>query len=310
MGDKHFEKRSPHSNAESATARFIAQNLAWLSQDKVRGVFVPRPVAELARSFARHDSARGRLKFNLFMSSRLRWLIALLERFMLPGLQLHFALRKLYIEEIARQAFDAGASQLVVIGGGFDTLAVRLSAQFQDKNFIEIDQSVTQGTKREVLRRGGYESNVHFIPANLAAETIDEVLGNNPNFHRNARTLYLAEGLLMYLTAAQVADVFAGLKRCGAKGDLFLWTFMQPLEDNRIAFRNSNRYVDGWLQKHREPFKWSIEQRQVADFLHAHGFNLRRLATPDTLRQTYLAPRNLAHLLLAEGENLCLAELA
>ncbi len=309
MRDKHFEKHSPHSNAESATARFIAQNLAWLSQDKVRGVFVPPEVAELARSFARHDSAGGRLKFSLFMSPRLRWLIALLERFMLPGLQLHFALRKLYIEETVRQAFDAGTSQLVVIGGGFDTLAVRLSREFHDKNFIEIDQPATQETKREVLRRSGYESNVHFIPANLAVETLDEVLVKSTNFHRNTKTLYLAEGLLMYLTAAQVADVFAGLKRCGAKGDLFLWTFMQSLEDNRIAFRNSNRYVDAWLQKHREPFKWSIEQGQVTDFLYAQGFSLRSLATPDTLRQTYLAPRNLTHLLLAEGENLCLAEL-
>ena len=53
-------------------------------------------------------------------------------------------LRKRLIEEVVRASLTEGVEQVVIIGAGFDTLALRLCAGFPRTNFIEIDHPATQ----------------------------------------------------------------------------------------------------------------------------------------------------------------------
>lgn len=73
-----------------------------------------------------------------------RRLFFLVMNLMVPGIVAHYLVRKRRIEAAVRKALAAGASRVVVLGAGFDTLAWRLHEEFPGVEFLEIDHPATQ----------------------------------------------------------------------------------------------------------------------------------------------------------------------
>ena len=63
----------------------------------------------------------------------------MIERITIPGILLHYALRKKCIAKLARSALANGGTQVVVIGAGFDPLSSELQREFPTALFWEID---------------------------------------------------------------------------------------------------------------------------------------------------------------------------
>ena len=59
--------------------------------------------------------------------------------------------RKRWIERQMRAALDLGARQAVILGGGFDTIALRLARAYPAIPTFEIDQPNTQSVKRPIV---------------------------------------------------------------------------------------------------------------------------------------------------------------
>ncbi|MGH9901631.1 MAG: class I SAM-dependent methyltransferase, partial [Pyrinomonadaceae bacterium] len=243
-------------------------------------------------------------------AGRLRPLGSLLERLTIPGIQLHYALRKRRLEEIARASLDEGFTQVVVFGAGFDTLALRLSESFPAARFIETDHPATQKVKTRAIAARGLSGppNLSFIPLDLTGQNIETELPTRGGFRPREKTLFIAEGVLMYLAPREVDGLFRSVSRLGARGSRFAFTFMEEREDGRVAFRNAGRAVDLWLRLHREPFNWGLRPDQLSGFLAAHGLRVLEAGTQETLRRLYLNKPRLAGLPLAAGECVCLAE--
>src|SRR6476646_7930242 len=109
----------------SSTAALIAAATVFLARDARVSDLVPAGAAEWC---ARCLEALSRLRAVQGLSHpALRWAARLSERATVPGLLLHFMLRKRWIEEAVRASLDEGYEQVVIIGAGFDTLALRLS---------------------------------------------------------------------------------------------------------------------------------------------------------------------------------------
>jgi O-methyltransferase involved in polyketide biosynthesis len=70
-----------------------------------------------------------------------------------PGILLHYALRKRCIAQLAREALHSGATQVVIIGAGFDALSLELQREFPDAHFWEIDHPQHSVTKPALLRK-------------------------------------------------------------------------------------------------------------------------------------------------------------
>jgi O-methyltransferase involved in polyketide biosynthesis len=135
----------------SSTAALIAAATVFLARDARVSDLVPSGAAEWC---ARCLEALSTLKTVETLSHpALRWAARLAERATVPGLLLHFMLRKRWIEEAVRSALAEGCEQVVVMGAGFDTLALRLSREFPRASFIEIDHPATQASKRRAAQR-------------------------------------------------------------------------------------------------------------------------------------------------------------
>ncbi len=308
------------SDEASATAYLIATSTLFVAADPRAGRLIPARSAELSACFVQTGSRVVRWIHEALPRTPARLFVSALERLTIPGIQLHYALRKLYLEEVALEALADRFRQIVIFGAGYDTLALRLHETFPDTQFIELDHPATQRRKTHALaaaaRRDArqisnlrHTSNLHFLPVDLTRQQLAATLRDFAGYRADAPTLFIAEGLLMYLSPAEVDDLFGTIREAGGASSRFAFTFMEPQTNGRINFLTRSRLVDVWLNQRREVFKWGVKRSELTGYLAARKFALRDLATHETFRRRYLEPHALGHLPLAAGEYVCVADL-
>ncbi len=292
-----------NASRPSETARLIARSLVLLARDPAFAGLVPPDAAEASGWFlegnaptrAGRDARRERAKA-LAGRPWYRALTRLAERRTLPGIVAHYALRKRFLEDAARRALtDDGFTQVVVLGAGFDTLALRLAPKFPQTTFVEVDHPATQIAKQEALaRHDAIWPNLHFAPADLSRSRLASVLDGCPAYRPDAATLFVAEGLLMYLDAVIVSALFRDAAGGASFPRRFAFTFLEPDASGAAAnFSPPSRFVDRWLRRRGEPFRWGVARSDLNGWLTARGWTLSSegIATPDALRECYLSAR-------------------
>ena len=239
----------------SSTAALIAASTVLLDSDPRYRHLVPTGAAAIC--------ARCLNRFWRMAADR-RWLAWAAERATIPGLMLHFMLRKRWIEQAVRGALARGCQQVVVLGAGYDTLAARLAPEFPAVRFVEIDHPATQAVKRAAVDR----PNLQFTAADLARTPLQQVLppGSGPS-------VFVLEGLLMYLRPAEQDALFAAIP-----GAEVVLTVMEPTADGRIAFHNATWLERALLALWREPFKSAVSRGALPATLREWGLTLRDTA--------------------------------
>ncbi len=213
---------------------------------------------------ALHPRLAGLLRRGWFRAL-CRWL----ERRTLPGILLHYALRKRILRDAAQAALDAGCEQVVALGAGFDTLCAELSVAYPQLTCIEVDHPATQSHKRRAQPAGP----VHYMAAELGQREVGAILADCPQFRSGRRTLFVAEGLLMYLPLDAVARLFAQMA-AAAPDSRVAFTWFEPQADGKPNFRQRSRLVDVWLKLRGEPFLSGLARAELAGFLAAVGYTL------------------------------------
>ena len=218
--------------------------------------------------------AAGLASETVLRVARSQWAVFLYEWFdwMMPGQFEAFAYRKAFCERQVREMIRAGARQVLVLGAGFDTLGWRLAAEFPKVNFFEIDQPSTANHKAKGVAALGGRDNLHLIGEDLGQREMVEVLEANGKWDKSATTVIVAEGLLQYLRAEAVRDLF--LQAAAITG-----------AQSRIAFTYASTGADGrpdagdwtglvlWIMKSGgEPWLSSIRPEELTGFLSETGW--------------------------------------
>ncbi|MBK5260413.1 MAG: class I SAM-dependent methyltransferase [Thermoanaerobaculia bacterium] len=284
-------------NSASATAALVARGVAFRAGDPRFRDLVSQSSGDLSRKLV---VAAG-MGVRDGSSPSDRFLVALLERLTVPGLSAHYVLRKRAIEEVARRAARDGFHQLVVIGAGLDTLAVRMRADHPDLNAIEVDHPATQKLKRDVLRAVGVGSDISFVAADLTTERLSRALERCGAYDREAATLFIAEAVFLYLDEEEVRSALADVRHRNATTRI-AFTFFEAGR-KRINFRNATLLADLWLRWRGEPPRWAIDPGAVSAFLESERFKINSLMLDEAMHRD--APRNVA---LARGEHLVVAD--
>jgi methyltransferase (TIGR00027 family) len=295
-------------NRSSATARLIAQSMVLLSRDRKFQELVPPGLGELSHWFVREAGSITSRRFLTGVEKPwFRSLLRGIERMTLPGIVLHYLLRKLYLEEVARTCLREGFRQVVVLAAGFDTLGLRLCREHPNAQFIEIDHPMTQRVKAAALcRHHLLLENLTFVPADFTEQNLGQVFSQTSVIRPAIETLVLAEGILMYLTAPQVTALFKSVREAFPGRCRFAFTVMEPSRTGNLQFQNASPLVNLWLRLKNEPFRWGISSASLPDFLNTNGFALREMAAEKTFRERYLS--NSQTTPLAKGEYVCVAD--
>lgn len=286
----------------SRTALLIAASVVLLDRSPQYTGLVPGTSADLCAQMLEAHSAQSRSFLKIVRQDWFRPIARLVERVTIPGILLHYALRKKCIAELVRSALINGATQVVIIGAGFDPLGFELHQEFPGAQFWEIDHPATQRHKARTLSKIGAE-RLHFVAMDLSVTRVDSEALIKNSFDSTQRTVWIAEGVLMYLTLDVVSSLMRTLKSLSAPGSRFVFTFMEKQSDDRIRFDSQSKLVDWWLRRRGEPFVWGTTRSELLHLVRP--WRVARFFDHDDFRNL---GSGLANERIAKGEVICLAE--
>jgi methyltransferase (TIGR00027 family) len=285
----------------SRTALLIAASLLLLHRDAKYSRLVSKTSADLCAHVLEKHSSQTRLFSKIVRQSWFRPIAKLIERITIPGILLHYALRKKCIRELVRSALANGVAQVVVLGAGFDALSSELQDEFATALFWEIDHPATQRHKVRACSEIGIE-RVHFVAVDLSAAGLDREALIGGGFHPAKRTFWIAEGLLMYFPADIVSSLIRTLSSLSAPGSQLAFTFMEKQGDGQLRFDSQTKLVDSWLRRRGEPFLWGTTRSELAEFIRP--WRVIRFLDHNDLRDM---ESDLSGEIIAKGEVICLA---
>ncbi len=289
----------------SRTAKFVSNGIYWVSRQPELSAEVPLALRRYTESMTEQINPE-----HLLGSAALEQFILLkqcqvLQAASVPGIYLHQVLRKRCIESMARAVLAQGINQIVIVGAGYDTLSLRLSAEQPQLSVIELDHPATQAVKREAIEHFELDrGNSRFFPIDLSNQTLESALAACPDFHMDQPSLLIAEGLTMYLSESRVREILQCLAAQHSDSK-FLFTYMEERAPGHFNFEQEHLATSLWLAFQHEQFTWGIKRSDLPAFLAESGLQLLENKTSDDLRQEFLTESN-RHATLASGENIAL----
>jgi methyltransferase (TIGR00027 family) len=146
-----------------------------------------------------------------------------------PGPRLSGVVRTRLIDDFVASAVSGGCTQLLLLGAGYDTRALRLPSLASVKVF-EVDHPLTQARKRDALQM--IPDNVRYIPVDFEQDSLRAAL-DDCGFAHTERTCVVWEGVFSYLTPAAIDQTLSVLVELCAPASQIVLTYVdqRALED-------------------------------------------------------------------------------
>ncbi len=259
----------------SQTAKKVALSLISLSRYKGWDDKLPEGMLEATKKLL---ITSGACSEHLVKMSTRQWMtnVYLAFDWSLPGQFESFGYRKLFFEEQVCRSLNLGASQVLVMGGGYDTLCWRLAAKYPDVRFIEIDHPATSLGKQKGVQEMGSRANLTLLALDLSTRPLDEVLHEAPQWSVGDTSVIAAEGLLQYLRPEDVRATFAKSALCAGAESRFVFTHARvgpKGEPDLGPYARFNRFM---LKMIGEPWLWAVEEKGLNDFLNDTGWRVEQ----------------------------------
>jgi methyltransferase (TIGR00027 family) len=122
-------------------------------------------------------------------------------------------IRTRFIDEALARAIAGGATQVVILGAGFDSHAYRCQDLLARARVFEVDRPETQEVKKQRVNEivGGPPANLTYVPTDFQHEELPASLTRH-RYDLAQRTFFILEGVTMYLPeeAARATFRFVG----------------------------------------------------------------------------------------------------
>lgn len=160
--------------------------------------------------------------------------------------------RTKYIDTLFENAAADTFSQVIILGAGFDSRAVRFHRELAGARVFELDSGTTQLMKTiQYVKRGIIvPDNVTFIPINFEMESVTTKL-EKAGFVRETKTLLLIEGAVQYLKPQLMLQTMASILGLTCTGSHLILEYgeagMADWQDNgleQLKFRLNESVVD------------------------------------------------------------------
>jgi methyltransferase (TIGR00027 family) len=209
-------------------------------------------------------------------------------RFFPKGIYEYVVARTKYIDTVCETSIDDGIRQIAVIGAGFDSRSVRFTERDASIRVFELDTIYTQSEKIAQFqeRRISIPDNVVFIPIDFNNESIQEKLQES-GFHREERSLFILEGIIMYLATDAVSSLFTELYGLSAPGSkvVFDYVLASVLRRENRCYGEQNIYRK--VKTVKESWTFGLEDGEVGEFIGRFGFELVENMNAEDLEKRY-----------------------
>lgn len=272
----------------SSTAFTVLQGLLYTAKRSEYQHLVSEEVVNAARAIL-SVSESGQKRLQQLDSDWFLRLVPMVEWLMMPGMTLHYGLRKRCIEDVTLEALNHDFIQVVNLGAGFDTLAWRLHSQFPSVRFIEIDHPATNQLKEKALLQADNRAeNLHWMSVDFSQQSLKEALQEFSAFDVAKKTLFICEGVLMYLQQADVIQLLADIRQLTGSGTQCVFTCVESINSPK---NNMGILLKWYLKYKSEDLQWTMAAESLADFLHQQHYELINVADSELFKKKYLTKK-------------------
>jgi len=271
MTERPIQKRS------SRTAAYTCVSRAALSREGDPRLHCPDDMSQVFLPLAARLLVGIRPLRKLFLA-----------RLAPPGIPEYVLARTRIMDDAFTSALDEDFPQVVLLGAGFDTRALRFAGRNHGTQVFELDIATTQEAKLGVYRSKHVvlPDSLVFVPIDFDRQDIGETL-RAAGYRDGEKTLFLWEGVTMYLMGDAVHGTLDFVGGSAAKGSILLFDYVIASvlrgESDLLGDANALKTV----AKAGEAWTFGIEEGKVGQLLSDHGFELRSHYTAADLERMY-----------------------
>src|SRR5258708_15294384 len=181
------------------------------------------------------------------------------------------ASRSRIAEDTLNVAVDAGATQLVVLGAGLDTLGYRTPLAGRLRIF-EVDFPATQVRKRDMLAAAGIAvpDTLTYVGVDFERETLASAL-KTAGFAATERSFFSWLGVVPYLTDAAVFSTLGFIAQLPGGGEV-VFDYVNPADSIAPASRAANQALAERVAASGERFQSYFDTAPLCLKISATGF--------------------------------------
>ncbi|KQO32833.1 methyltransferase [Flavobacterium sp. Leaf82] len=198
--------------------------------------------------------------------------------------------RTKYIDELLQKAILSGVKQVIILGAGFDTRALRLDF-LKDVSVIEIDHPNTSNFKRRIYknRLGKVPDNIDFLQIDFNKQDLDQLAAQH-NIDFSKPTAVIWEGVTNYLTETAINKTFAFISKF-AKNSHVIFTYVhQDILENPKSFLGGEKLLND-LNELEEQWTFGFIPDKLPDYLNQFDIKLIEDLGANEYRERYLPNR-------------------
>lgn len=196
--------------------------------------------------------------------------------------------RTRYIDAAFKEALAEGFDQILIFGAGFDTRALRFQAEAGQTRVFELDVPLTQEAKLGQYAKRGLDlpANVTFVAIDFDRESLPDKL-QEAGFAPGRRSLFILEGLLMYLQPESVDATFQVIEAFAGEGSQVVFDYVRASAFDRPESCYGGQEIVETVAKAGERWHFGLEEGELAGFLKQYGLRLLDHQDAQDLERTY-----------------------
>jgi len=206
-----------------------------------------------------------------------------------PGTYEYLTARTRFFDEVFVRAAKKKCPQIIFLGAGYDTRAIRFQHLTKDSVIYELDVPTTQSEKKKYFKRNKIQlpENIVFVPINFNTDDLELTLLSNA-YDPNRKSLYIWEGVTMYINQESVKATLSFIKNNSGIGSTIAFDYFYDSVINGTSNSFGAKELSDSASKLGEKFNFGIEEGGIREFLKENDFLLLRHYTPREFEEKYL----------------------
>ncbi len=207
---------------------------------------------------------------------------------MMPGVNGAIVSRIRFIDEVVEQCLSSGFRQMVIIGAGYDTRAYRIDGVSEKLKVFEVDHPLTTEIKTKTITDifHGLPGHVTYVPVIFGQDRMDQKLIGN-GFQKGLKTLFIAEGLLMYIPPQAVDDLLAFITAASSPDSILVADYFPSDVIDGTSPLKEAMVLKQFVENEASTLMFGIEEGTAFDFFDHRGFYNINLVSAPSLKQAY-----------------------
>ena len=210
-----------------------------------------------------------------------------------PGVCDAIIARTRFIDDCLERAIEEGIQQLVILGAGYDTRALRFKKLKDNITVFEVDHPATQQTKRE--RFPGNLQDVElqpiYVPVIFGRDDLGQFLFSH-GYDRTLKSFFIWEGITYYISAEAVDNTLLFVSENAPADSSVVFDYFPTSVVNGSTRLKEARSLSAALKQLGEEFVYGLDPKNMEDFLLERGLEVIQNIASRECKQIYFKGSN------------------